>query len=214
MAQTRGKAGSKQRELEDAALDALLGEGSDPTNPTELGAVFRRLQKRIVERMLEGELTHHLGYAPGEDKPAGQANHRNGSTPKTVLTDDGRGAARHAARSGRDIHPAGRAEGRPPPPRVRYQGALAVRARADRPRNPRPPRRAIPDRDLAADVISTVTDEVARRGHRLAAAAARAGLSRGDPRRVAGQDSRRRRRPEQGRVPRDRHYARGARRTC
>ena len=89
MAQTRGKAGSKQRELEDAALDALLGEGSDPTNPTELGAVFRRLQKRLAERMLAGELTEHLGYAPGEEKPAAQENYRNGTTPKTVLTDAG-----------------------------------------------------------------------------------------------------------------------------
>ena len=40
-------------------------------------------------RILAGELTAHLGYAPGEEKPAGQANHRNGSTPKTVLTETG-----------------------------------------------------------------------------------------------------------------------------
>ena len=89
MAQTRGKAGRKQRELEDAALDALLGEGSDPTNPTELGAVFRQLQKRLAERMLAGELTEHSGYAPGEEKPAAQENYRNGTTPKTVLTEAG-----------------------------------------------------------------------------------------------------------------------------
>jgi putative transposase len=38
---------------------------------------------------LGAELSHHLGYAPGEEKPRGQANHRNGTTPKTVLTDDG-----------------------------------------------------------------------------------------------------------------------------
>lgn len=30
-----------------------------------------------------------MGYAPGEEKPAGQANHRNGATPKTVLTETG-----------------------------------------------------------------------------------------------------------------------------
>jgi putative transposase len=54
-----------------------------------LEALFRQLKKRIVERMLGAELSHHLGYAPGEAKPANQANHRNGTTPKTVLTDDG-----------------------------------------------------------------------------------------------------------------------------
>src|ERR1041385_2191576 len=68
------------------ALDALIG---DARTPDELEALFRQMKKRIVERMLGAELTHHLGYAPGEEKPAGQANHRNGSTPKTVLTDDG-----------------------------------------------------------------------------------------------------------------------------
>ena len=35
------------------------------------------------------EMTHHLGYAPGEAKPDEPANHRNGTTGKTVLTDDG-----------------------------------------------------------------------------------------------------------------------------
>jgi len=36
-----------------------------------------------------GEMSHHLGYSPGEAKPAEQANHRNGTTGKTVITDDG-----------------------------------------------------------------------------------------------------------------------------
>src|ERR1051325_7139544 len=65
------------------ALDALIGDAR------KLEALFRQMKKRIVERMLGAELTHHLGYAPGVEKPAGQANHRNGSTPKTLLTDDG-----------------------------------------------------------------------------------------------------------------------------
>ena len=47
------------------------------------------MKKALMERALAGELTHHLGYAPGEAKPADQPNHRNGTTPKTVLTDDG-----------------------------------------------------------------------------------------------------------------------------
>lgn len=68
------------------ALDALIG---DRQTAAELEGLFRQMKKQIVERMLGAELTQHLGYAPGEDKPPGQANHRNGSTPKTVLTDDG-----------------------------------------------------------------------------------------------------------------------------
>jgi len=38
---------------------------------------------------LNAELSHHLGYAAGADKPEPLTNHRNGSTAKTVLTGDG-----------------------------------------------------------------------------------------------------------------------------
>ena len=76
----------KEPEFDEAALDALIG---DTTTPAALSALFRKMQKRIAERILAGELTEHLGYGPGEEKPATQANHRNGSTPKTVLTDSG-----------------------------------------------------------------------------------------------------------------------------
>lgn len=66
MAQTRRNAESEQRGLEDAALDALIGEGMESTNPMELEPVFRQLQNRLAEPILAGELTERLGYAPGE----------------------------------------------------------------------------------------------------------------------------------------------------
>jgi putative transposase len=69
-----------------ATLDALLGERRTMGDMEEL---FRQMKKALMERALAGELTHHLGYAPGEAKPADQPNHRNGTTPKTVLTEDG-----------------------------------------------------------------------------------------------------------------------------
>jgi transposase-like protein len=46
-------------------------------------------KKALIERALGGELSHHLGYPPGGDKPAEAGNHRNGITGKTVLTEDG-----------------------------------------------------------------------------------------------------------------------------
>ena len=46
------------------------------------------MKKALAERILGAELTHHLGYGPGEAKPEEQANHRNGTTMKTVLTGD------------------------------------------------------------------------------------------------------------------------------
>lgn len=53
------------------------------------GRVNPPFKKAIIERVLGAELSHHLGYAPGEAKPDHTANHRNGSSGKTVLTDDG-----------------------------------------------------------------------------------------------------------------------------
>lgn len=69
-----------------AAIDALLG-GRQTAD--EIEELFRQMKKMVYERALSGELTHHLGYARGEVPPAGQANHRNGTSPKTVLTEDG-----------------------------------------------------------------------------------------------------------------------------
>ena len=52
----------------------------------DISVAFR---KALIERALGGELTHHLGYPPGAEKPDDASNHRNGSTGKTVLTDTG-----------------------------------------------------------------------------------------------------------------------------
>ena len=68
-------------------LDHFVGQG--PITPEELDATVRRFKKAIIERALGGELTHHLGYPPGGAKPDDTSNHRNGTSEKTVLTDDG-----------------------------------------------------------------------------------------------------------------------------
>jgi len=46
-------------------------------------------KKALIERALGAELSHHLGYPPGTDKPEDASNHRNGTSGKTVLTEDG-----------------------------------------------------------------------------------------------------------------------------
>ncbi len=68
-------------------LDQFVRQG--PMSHEELEAAVRRFKKAIIERALGGELTHHLGYAPGGAKPDDTTNHRNGTGGKTVLTDDG-----------------------------------------------------------------------------------------------------------------------------
>jgi transposase-like protein len=51
--------------------------------------MFRSLKKAVIERAMNAEMSGHLGYAPGEEKPEDQSNHRNGTSGKTVITDDG-----------------------------------------------------------------------------------------------------------------------------
>lgn len=60
--------------------------------PDERRGGQRRLdgvQEGAHERALGAELSHHLGYALGAAKPEETSNQRNGTSGKTVLTDDG-----------------------------------------------------------------------------------------------------------------------------
>jgi putative transposase len=68
-------------------LDHFVGQG--PITAEELEATVRRFKKAVIERAMGGELTHHLGYPPGGTRPGDTTNHRNGTSEKTVLTDDG-----------------------------------------------------------------------------------------------------------------------------
>lgn len=86
MAKTRKKRETQESTLDPAAIDTLLG---DRQSVEEVEDLFRAMKKALMERILAGELTHHLGYGPKEAKPAAQPNSRNGTTPKTVLTEDG-----------------------------------------------------------------------------------------------------------------------------
>jgi transposase-like protein len=60
-----------------------------PMSAEAVNAASMAFKKALIERALGAELTHHLGYAPGADKPMDASNHRNGATAKTVLTEDG-----------------------------------------------------------------------------------------------------------------------------
>ena len=68
-------------------LDQIVRDG--PLTAAEVETATRRFKKALIERALGAELTHHLGYAPGTAKPELTSNHRNGTSGKTVLTDDG-----------------------------------------------------------------------------------------------------------------------------
>jgi len=53
------------------------------------GGLIAEFSKRILERALDEELTDELGYERGDPAGRGSGNSRNGTTPKTVLTEIG-----------------------------------------------------------------------------------------------------------------------------
>ena len=67
-------------------LDQLV---QGPMTAEAVDDVSRAFKKALIERALGAEMSHHLGYAAGTEKPGAATNHRNGKSGKTVLTDDG-----------------------------------------------------------------------------------------------------------------------------
>jgi len=67
-------------------LDQLV---KGPMTQGDLESMFRELKKAVIERAMSAEMNEHLGYRQGESKPEGQANQRNGTSGKTVITDEG-----------------------------------------------------------------------------------------------------------------------------
>ena len=67
-------------------LDQLV---KGPMSAEAVEDASRAFKKALIERALGAEMSHHLGYAAGGDKPEAATNHRNGKSGKTVLTDDG-----------------------------------------------------------------------------------------------------------------------------
>ena len=50
----------------------------------DYNAFMREVSKEVVETILDGELTDHLGYEKHDQKTKSTDNARNGFTPKTV----------------------------------------------------------------------------------------------------------------------------------
>jgi len=67
-------------------LDQLV---KGPMTAEDVQDASQAFKKALIERALGAEMSHHLGYPAGADKPETATNHRNGKSGKTLLTDDG-----------------------------------------------------------------------------------------------------------------------------
>jgi putative transposase len=80
---------SKEPSEVDRLLDQLL-KGLSPEEVLGRGGLLEDLKKRLVERALRAEMTHHLGYEKHAPEGRKSGNSRNGATRKSILTDTGK----------------------------------------------------------------------------------------------------------------------------
>lgn len=74
-------------EIKKELIDELIaGSGGNLIGPNGL---VKELTKALVERMLTGELNHHLGYEKHDVAGYGTGNSRNGNSRKTLKGEAG-----------------------------------------------------------------------------------------------------------------------------
>ena len=77
--------------ISDKVIDELIGSGEIKTQDDLFGkeGILKQLSKRFMERLLEAEMTNHLGYHKHAIEGKNSGNSRNGKTTKVVKTGNG-----------------------------------------------------------------------------------------------------------------------------
>jgi putative transposase len=65
-------------------LDELIKDYKNPEDLIGETGLLKQLTKALMERALNAELAHHLGYEKHDPAGYNSGNSRNGTTPKTV----------------------------------------------------------------------------------------------------------------------------------
>lgn len=76
-------------EIRQELLDELLADYKGREDLVGSDGLIKELFKRLIETAAGAELTEHLGYERGDVAGRGSGNSRNGTTPKTLLTEHG-----------------------------------------------------------------------------------------------------------------------------
>ena len=71
----------ERHKVPEELLDQILESYESRGDMFGEGGLLEGLKQQLVQRALEGELTHHLGYGKHEHRPPGQQNVRN---PRSV----------------------------------------------------------------------------------------------------------------------------------
>ena len=75
--------------IEKELIDKLIEGYQKPEDIIGENGLLKQLTKAIVERAMEAELTHHIGYEKHDPAGRGSENRRNGRSSKTLQGDFG-----------------------------------------------------------------------------------------------------------------------------
>jgi putative transposase len=70
-------------------LDALMKDYKGPDDLTGPDGLLKELTKALVERAMEAEMTEQIGFEKSDQAEKTTKNRRNGSTPKTLRSEQG-----------------------------------------------------------------------------------------------------------------------------
>ena len=81
-------------DIDPAIIEQLMKGYERPEELTGPGGILEELTKRLYERVLQGEMTHYLGYEKGQAPKLADAqprkNHRHGTSKKTLISEEGK----------------------------------------------------------------------------------------------------------------------------
>jgi putative transposase len=75
--------------IKDEILEEILKEYKTPEDLIGKDGILKELTKRLIEKAMESELTHHLGYDKYSAATKKNGNSRNGKSSKTIKGDFG-----------------------------------------------------------------------------------------------------------------------------
>lgn len=83
-------AGRLAEAFDPSTIDALLADAQTAGTPIDgVDGLLNQMTKAVLERALQTEMTHHLGYDRDDPAGTGSGNSRNGASVKTVSTTNG-----------------------------------------------------------------------------------------------------------------------------
>ncbi|MDR2488052.1 MAG: transposase [Desulfovibrio sp.] len=77
------------QDIPDELIDALLTKYQKPDDLLGKSGILEQLTKQVVERALQAEITHHLGYEKHGKVVNAEGNTRNGTSKKTLKGKNG-----------------------------------------------------------------------------------------------------------------------------